>query len=46
VYGLEPNSTAAEVATAINEAHAINFVFMFKVLSVIYFFRWAGINTG
>ena len=38
-FALEPNSTALEVAEAINNAKAINFVFMFKILSVIYFFR-------
>ena len=38
--GLELNSTAMEVAAAINDARAINFVFMFKILSVIYFFRY------
>ena len=37
--GLEPNSTAMQVAAEINDARAINFVFMFKILSVIYFFR-------
>jgi pyrimidine nucleoside transport protein len=37
---LEPNSTAFEVATAINENNSIGGVFQFKILSVIFFFSF------
>ena len=37
---LEPNSTAYEVASVINAKHAMAGVFMFKVLSVIFFFSF------
>ena len=35
---LEPNTTAYEVASTINETKAMNFVLFFKTLSNVYFF--------
>ncbi len=40
LWALPENSTAYEVAKMINDNRAINFVFAFKVLSVIFFFSF------
>lgn len=39
-FALNDSSVAFQVATEINESKAFAFVFMFKVLSVIYFFSF------